>query len=170
MVRVGSTDHKSPQRSSPQQPPRQIQNSNQIVCSSSEESSSLSNSYQPNSPVKKVSILSNGTHEIEDANQDQIKKYMRVILNEMVCVSEEMNQNQNIRQNYNLLANKRIKRISRMFIDKKILQHYFERVQSLYQEDDATDQMIRQRSKLYGMTPEEYELLHDNNTKIGMKL
>ena len=57
-----------------------------------------------------------------------------------------------------------------MFQDKKILQHYFERVQTLYLESDASDQLIQQRSIKYGMTPQEYDLLHDKKIRISMKL
>ena len=62
---------------------------------------------------------------------------MRKIFKEMVIVTEELMQDPNGTHNYNLMENKRIRRLSNMFEDKKILQHFFDRVWLLYQDDDA---------------------------------
>ena len=84
----------------------------------------------------------------------------RAIFKEMVVVNEELERDQVAKANYNLFNDPRMAQLSSQIEDKKILQHFFHRVQNLYQENDAIDQDLKLKGLRFGMSPEEYNQLH----------
>ena len=65
---------------------------------------------------------------------------MRVVFQEMIKMNDKIRANKGQIQNYNLFSNPVIHEVGMYLKDKKILTHYFERLQNLFEDNDALDQ------------------------------
>lgn len=94
---------------------------------------------------------------VEKQNQEQIESMMRVVFQEMIKMNDRIKANKGQIQNYNLFSNPLIHEVGVYLKDKKILTHYFERLQNLFEDNDALDQSRKRQSLRFGVTPEEYQ-------------
>ena len=56
------------------------------------------------------------------------------------------------------------------FKDKRILQHFFDRVSNILKESDYIDQTLRKKAFRYGLTPEEYKEMNNKENMLFIKL
>ena len=73
-------------------------------------------------------------------------------------------------QNYNLFSNPVIHEVGMYLKDKKILTHYFERLQNLFEDNDALDQSKKKSQVRFGLTPDEFKDQQDKKMQLQLKL
>lgn len=88
---------------------------------------------------------------------------MEDTLKEMLLMHNffEMKEKEGVILDHSMMYSPKINNMLYQFKDKRILQHFFFRVQHLYKESDSVDQVLRRKAVMYGLTRKEYFDLHD---------
>ena len=113
-----------------------------------------------------ISLSTKNRTSVEHSNQEHIESMMRVVFQEMIKMNDKIRANKGQIQNYNLFSNPVIHEVGMYLKDKKILTHYFERLQNLFEDNDALDQSKKKSQVRFGLTPDEFKDQQDKKMQL----